>query len=212
MKQPDTASCPTTTFGLLRHGQTEWNILKKVQGSADSPLTAAGKKQTAEWGQTLTRFQFNRILSSDLGRVKETVAIVNRTLSLPVTYDQRLREQRWGEWEGLSIPYISEHFQAEIALQIARGWEFTAPGGESRSAVKTRVLTALLEAAEKWPGQNILVVCHQGVIKSVLYHLTNREFMPGEDPLLHHNRLHLIHSANGRFWPGELNIPRVPKA
>ncbi|MGW8193438.1 MAG: histidine phosphatase family protein [Desulforhopalus sp.] len=211
MKHLDATTDSITTFGLLRHGQTEWNVLKRVQGSADSPLTATGQKETAEWGRTLTQFSWNRIMCSDLGRVQETVAILNRTLSLPVTVDRRLREQYWGEWEGLTLPYIYEHFQDELSRRVARGWEFAAPGGESRSAVRTRVLAALEEAAKKWQGQKILVVCHQGVIKSLLYSLTNREFLPGEDPLLQHNKLHLIDCEAGRFRPGKLNIPRVPE-
>lgn len=209
MQLNDSAPDPTSTFGLLRHGQTEWNTLKKIQGSADSPLTEDGKMQTAEWGHTLQHFRWDRIICSDLGRVKETVAILNQTLQLPVTYDQRLREQCWGNWEGMTIPDIYEHYNEELTHQIGLGWEFTAPEGESRSAVRDRLFTALSEAAIKWPGQKILVVCHQGVIKSALYHLTNREFMPGEDPLLQHNKLHLISCIDGRFSTVKLNIPRL---
>lgn len=198
-----------TTFGLLRHGQTEWNVLKKVQGSADSPLTAAGREQTEEWGRTLQRYPWNRIICSDLGRVKETVAILNRVLLLPVAVDRRLREQCWGDWEGMTIPDITDTFHAELSYQVARGWNFTAPGGETRTAVRDRLFAALIDAATRWPGENILVVCHQGVIKSALYHLTGREFMPGEDPLLQHDRLHLVHFDGLQFSPLELNIPRT---
>lgn len=207
----NTKSNPVTTFGLLRHGQTEWNILKKIQGSGDSPLTPEGKEQTGEWGGTLKRFGWNRIIASDLGRVRETVEILNQKLHLPVTFDHRLREQLWGNWEGLTIPYIKENFKEDLARRVAMGWEFAAPGGETRLAVKDRVLSTLIECAEKWPDQKILVICHQGVVKSVLYYIDNREFMPGEDPLLQHNRLHLIRCSMGQFATEELNIPRTPE-
>lgn len=212
MEETVSVSLPATTFGLLRHGQTEWNILKKVQGSADSPLTAGGREQTEEWGLTLQRFQWTRILCSDLGRVKETVAILNRTLSLPVEIDQRLQEQCWGDWEGMTIPDITRQFHEELTRQIARGWNFTAPGGESRAAVRDRLFTALIDAAARWQGQRILVVCHQGVIKSALYHLTGREFLPGEDPLLQHDSLHLVRWNGKQFRPLELNIPRIAQS
>lgn len=198
-----------TTFGLLRHGQTEWNTAKKIQGSADSPLTEEGRQQTAEWLPTLRTYRWDRIFASDLGRVVETVAILNRHLGLPATYDPRLREQNWGEWEGLTIPFIQENYPAELARRVAMGWDFAAPGGESRQAVKSRVLAALLQAAADWPGQRILVVCHQGVIKTALYHITGREFMPGEDPMLHHNRFHIIGCLGNSFSPIRLNIPQV---
>ncbi len=198
-----------TTFGLLRHGQTEWNNLKKIQGSGDSPLSTQGKEETDEWAETLRKYNWDRIIASDLGRVRMTVDIINRKLQLPVTFDARLREQHWGNWEGLTIPFIQEHYKEELAHRVAMGWDFSAPGGETRLAVRDRVLTALLEQAREWPGKKILVVCHQGVVKSVLYSLTNREFLPGEDPLLQHNRLHIISCTRNRFSPVQLNIPRA---
>jgi probable phosphoglycerate mutase len=202
-------SIAPTTFGLLRHGQTEWNIEKKIQGSGDSPLTEEGRQQTAEWIGILKEYRWDRILASDQGRVRETVAILNRGLNLPTTYDSRLREQNWGNWEGLTIPSIRKNYKAELARRVAMGWNFSAPGGESRHTVKERVLAALIEAAESRPGQRILVVCHQGVIKSALYHITGRDFLPGEDPLMHHNRLHIISCDGNSFSTVQLNIPRL---
>lgn len=198
----------STFFGLLRHGETEWNTEKRIQGSANSPLTAKGREQTAKWLPTLAAYHWDRICASDLGRVRETVAILNARLELPVVFDPRLREQGWGDWEGLTLPDVQRRFQDELARRVAMGWGFAAPGGESRKAVKDRVFSALREAADRWPGRGILVVCHQGVIKATLYHLTGREFLPGEDALLHHNRLHIIGYSAAGFTPVELNIPQ----
>ena len=200
-----------TTFGLLRHGQTEWNILKKIQGSEDSPLTSQGKKETKEWAETLKSYGWDRIIASDLGRVKTTVSIINQKLNLPVTFDPSLREQHWGNWEGLTLPSIQENFPEDLARRVAMGWQFSAPGGETRQAVRDRVLATLLKNAKSWPGKKILVVCHQGVVKSVLYSITKRKFMPGEDPLLQHNRLHIINCTLQHFSPLQLNIPRTPE-
>jgi len=208
MEKKASDSAPPTTFGLLRHGQTEWNTLKKIQGSADSPLTARGKRETSSWVKTLQPYHWDRIIASDLGRVRETVDILNRELDLPVSFDARLREQHWGDWEGLTIPFIQENLTEELARRVARGWQFSAPGGETRLAVKDRVLATLLESAATWPGQKILVVCHQGVVKSVLYFFLDRKFLPAEEALLHPNRLHLISCSAQQFAPLELNIAR----
>lgn len=205
----DKESSSVTTFGLLRHGQTEWNILKKIQGSGDSPLSAQGKKETGEWADTLKNYGWDRIIASDLGRVKATVEIINEKLCLPVGFDVRLREQHWGEWEGLTLPFIQKTFKEDLAGRVAMGWDFSAPGGETRRAVKDRVLKTLLESATQWPGQKILVICHQGVVKSVLYSFEDRDFLPGEDPLLQHNQLHLISCTGQNFTPLQLNIPRT---
>ena len=198
----------STTFGLLRHGRTIWNAEKKIQGWSDSPLSESGRRQTILWSKTLQQYPWDRIIASDLGRVQETVALLNLELHLPVYFDPRLREQGWGEWEGLTIPCIEKNFQQDLARRIALGWNFSAPGGETRQAVRDRVLSVLLEAGSKWPGQKILIVCHQGVIKALLYHISGRAFMPGEDPLLQHDRLHLISLAGDRFTPLKLNIPQ----
>jgi len=200
-----------TIFGLLRHGQTEWNILKKIQGSKDSPLSAQGRADTREWTTTLKKFNWDRIIASDLGRVRATVEILNRELCLPVTFDPRLREQHWGDWEGLTLPFVQENCREDLARRVAMGWEFSAPDGETRQAVKDRVLATLIESAKKWPGKRILVICHQGVVKSVLYALTGRDFLPGEDPLLQHNRLHLLSCIGQKFAPLQLNILRTPE-
>jgi len=200
---------PVTTFGLLRHGQTEWNILKKIQGSNDSPLTAAGKEQTGRWAKNLRGYGWDRIIGSDQGRVRETIDIINRELQLPVTFDPRLREQHWGDWEGMTIARIQEKHQEDLARRVAMGWNFSAPGGETRFAVRDRVLAALLEAAKLFPGEKVLVVCHQGVVKAVLYSITGRDFLPGEDPLLQHNKLHII-CCNGQDLSAvHLNISKT---
>ncbi|MCP4340943.1 MAG: histidine phosphatase family protein [Desulfobulbaceae bacterium] len=208
MKNTTNDITSVTTFGLLRHGQTEWNTLKRIQGSADSPLTTQGKEDTAEWSDTLKKYHWDRIIASDLGRVRATVEIINQKLNLPVTFDTSLREQHWGSWEGLTLPSIQKNFKEELARRVAMGWQFSAPGGESRLAVRDRVLATLLKSGKKWPGQKILVVCHQGVVKSVLYSITKRKFMPGEDPLLQHNRLHIISCTHQHFSAVQLNIPQ----
>ncbi len=203
-----TTQYSATAFGLLRHGKTEWNSVKKIQGSADSPLTQEGIENTKAWIPILKKFNWDRILASDLGRVKQTVEIINSGLKLPVVFDKRLQEQSWGEWEGLTIPYIKEYLCAELEKRVAMGWDFSAPGGESRIQVKSRVFEILREATEKWPGQRILTICHQGIIKCTLYSMVNREFVPGEDPLLKLNCLHIIKNQTGDFEVDQLNIAK----
>jgi probable phosphoglycerate mutase len=203
----DKAANRHTTFGLLRHGQTEWNTAKKIQGSRNSPLTEYGRQQTFRWAHFLKNFNWTRIIASDLGRVRETVAVLNAQLEIPVVFDNRLREQHWGEWEGLTIPHVKKFFGKELEQRVKKGWGFSAPGGETRQAVTDRTFSALKEAACNYPGENILIVCHQGVIKCTLYSITGRKFLPAEDPLLNPDMLHLIASDNSGFRTKQLNIP-----
>lgn len=198
----------TSIFGLLRHGQTQWNALKKIQGSGDSPLTPKGITETRQWLKTLNGWKWDQIYASDLGRVRQTVAILNDMLQLPVYFDDRLREQNWGEWEGRTLSSIKKYHKKELNERIALGWEFSAPGGETRTSVCNRVFETLRHIEKKTPCRKTLIVCHRGVINTVLYHLNGRQFMPEEEPLIQHNKLHLIACDKGVFKIHMLNIPR----
>lgn len=144
------------------------------------------------WGEQLEARPWDRLLMSDLGRVQETGQLVNATLGLPMFNDSRLREQDWGEWSGWTFPDLFSRQQEDVQQQEQRGWEFTPPGGESRSEVLQRSEEALLDAHNRWPGENILVVCHEGIIKCLLYSLHKRKFLPSEPKLIRGYQLHLL--------------------
>ena len=152
-----------TRFGLIRHAETEWNKEKRIQGHSDSPLTAEGKASANQWGSILKTFPINRIISSDLGRVIETAKTINRHLKLPIIEEMRLREQYWGQWEGLSIPEIEN--TEEFIKGKSSGWDFCPLDGESRLEVWRRSHEALIQAADTWSGDTVLVVTHEGVIR-----------------------------------------------
>jgi probable phosphoglycerate mutase len=93
---------------------------------------------------------------------------------------------------------IESHEPQVLAEQIQAGWKFCPPEGEDRFSVWQRGHNALCEAAENWPGQTILVVTHEGVIKGLIYHLSGRKFVPGESPLVKSMHLHwLRHHRRG---------------
>lgn len=196
----------STLFGLLRHGLTIWNEEKRIQGRLDSPLSENGRTNIRNFIPLLKGYQWNRVIASDLGRVQETVSIINRVLGLPVSYDKRLREINWGEWEGLRLADVRTEYAAELSEEERKGWDFRAPGGESRREVLQRVKASLMEAAEQWHGDKILVVCHLGVIKCLIYDILQREFMPKDKKLINTKALHLISLENSRWNCRQLNI------
>jgi len=187
-----------TRFGLMRHAQTVWNREKKIQGHCDSPLTADGKKQALGGGQILAQFAWDRILASDAGRALATAEIINTVLKISLTIDSRLKEQDWGQWEGKTVRQIEAEAPQVLDAQVKAGWDFCPPGGESRRSVLKRSQQVLQEAAERYPGQKLLVVIHEGVVKSLIYHLCGRRFLPGEPAILKSYQLHrLVHDSNG---------------
>ena len=187
-----------TRFGLIRHAQTVWNREKKIQGHSDSPLTPEGERQASRWGRILRQFPWNRLLASDTGRARTTADIINAYLKVPLTVDSRLREQDWGCWAGKTIPQIEAEAPQVLNEQVNAGWDFCPPGGESRRRVLERSQKALQEAARRYPGQILLVVSHEGVVKCLIYDLCGRRFMRGEPALLESYQLHwLIHRRSG---------------
>ncbi len=196
-----------TVLALLRHGKTLWNEEKRIQGRHDSALSSGGIAQVHEWGKFLGQYKIDRIISSDLGRVKETVAIVQEYLqNVPVEYTSILREQSWGDWEGMTFPELHAHHKEALNKQIQSGWDFCPPGGESRREVLQRTLPLLQKTIQRFQGEQVLVVSHEGIVKSILYHLAGRAFMPEEKKLIQKRQLHLLYARQGELTLGPLNI------
>jgi broad specificity phosphatase PhoE len=184
-----------TLFALLRHAETEWNREKRIQGQQDAPLTSDGRRQAQRWGLALARYELDHMITSDLGRARLTGTLINLNLDLPHSEEPRLREQDWGRWAGLNFRDLSK--VNGLKAQARMGWHFRPLEGESRLEVFERSRQALVDAARRLKGKRVLVVTHGGVIKSLLYRLSRRDFLPEEPPLLEPYRLHWL-SYDGR--------------
>ena len=193
-----------TRFGLVRHAETFWNRERRIQGQSDSALTAEGKKDADRWGRRLSRFSWDGILMSDVGRAVETANRINSHLQVPVESDPRLREQNWGQWTGRIITEIEDEASNLMQAQPKTGWKFCPPGGEDRLSVWQRSRSALTEAANRMRGDTILVVTHEGVIKSLIYQLSGRRFLPDEPALIKSYNLHWI-----IFTKNDLQIEKI---
>jgi probable phosphoglycerate mutase len=194
-----------TRFGLIRHAETVWNRERRVQGQLDSPLTPEGEQQAMRWGRALQSFSWNRILASDTGRALATVAAINAHLKLPIETDPRLRELDWGQWTARTIAQIRAEDREAVAAQEAVGWEFRPPGGESRRQQLERSRQALIDAAGRRPGDCILVVTHEGVIKALAQHLCGCAYTAAESVGLRPYHLHWLTAAGGRVALAGLN-------
>jgi len=186
-----------TRFGLVRHAETFWNRERRIQGHSDSALTAKGKKDADNWGRQLSRFAWDCILMSDAGRAVETATRINHHLQAPMDSDARLREQDWGQWTGQIITKIESEASELLQNEHKTGWHFCPPGGEDRLSVWQRSHSALTEAAVRRRGDTIMIVTHEGVLKSLIYHLCGHNFLPGQLALIKPYHLHwLIYSDN----------------
>ncbi len=198
-----------TRFGLIRHAQTAWNMEKKIQGHSDTPLTARGEQQAANWGRILSPIPWDRILASDVGRAVTTAEQINEFLNIPFETEPRIREQDWGDWVGKTVAQIKSDASQVLDEQINAGWDFCPPGGESRLRVLERSQAALQDAAQRYPGETILVVCHEGVVKSLIYDLFGRKYLPNEPAVLKSYQLHWLVDTDSRLQIEQINALKL---
>ena len=156
---------------LMRHGETVWNTERRMQGRLDSPLTVRGTRQAQALGALLAgqidEPERYRIVSSPLGRARQTAAIVARELSLSpedIAIEPRLAELAYGQWEGLTISEIKERYSETWELRRSDRWNVEVPGGESYAKVSARVGAWFSDFTE---AQRSIIVCH-GVTSRVL--------------------------------------------
>ncbi len=198
---------PQTVIAMLRHGKTLWNEEGRIQGQNNSPLSRTGSQQVHLWGKFIAKYTIDQIIASDLGRVRETVAIIQQyRTSVPVEWNAQLREQDWGQWEGKTFAELKNKQTEELNTQIRAGWEFRPPGGESRKEVLQRAMPVIQSSVKKNPGKRLLIVSHEGIVKSILYHLAGRAFLPEEKKLLQKRQLHLLTTEDSKLSLGPLNI------
>ena len=147
---------------LVRHGQSVWNAARRLQGQANIALSDKGKAEADALRPIIEHIGHCRALTSDLDRVRETAMRIGA--SNPST-TEALREIDVGEWTGRDIEDIRANDEA--AYQGWRAGTATPPGGETWTAFVERV-TAVIENERNTPCQNLLVVCHGGVIRAIL--------------------------------------------
>jgi len=138
------------TIYYIRHGETEWNALGRLQGVQDIPLNERGRTQSVHAGQILADL-FRRdgsiassigFVASPLGRARQTMDLVRGVLKLPLSgyaIDDRLREIGYGEWEGSTLAEMQVQDPDLFARRQAEKWTVAPPGGETYVAVQARV-------------------------------------------------------------------------
>jgi len=151
-------------FILVRHGETEWNRRGLFQGQQDSPLTPNGLSQALKVGQRLKQRPIDFILSSDLGRARQTTEAINQSLQLPVKWDARIRERNYGHFEGLSHDEIRVKFPQGHARMRQADTDWKPEGGESHRQLVKRVNACFEDWYRKCPDATILTVTHGGVL------------------------------------------------
>jgi len=184
-----------TLLTLVRHGETDWNLQRRIQGSTDVPLNDTGRVQAATAGESIALAGYSRVYASPQVRALETARIIAGAAGLddPDTHVE-LREREFGPAEGMTGDEIAENFPHGI------------PGRETRDAVVDRALPVLLRLADRHEGEAIVVVTHGAVIGSIVRRLTGGERPAPGEPIFNLSLTHL-EVAGGMVRLGRFNVP-----
>jgi len=164
-----------TRLALIRHGITDWNLQKRIQGRIDQPLNESGRRQL-QMLKLPPGYRDDRWYCSPLQRALETAEI----LGVDYRIEPALIEMHWGDWEGEVLKPLRKQLGDEMRDNERRGLDFCPPGGESPRQVQARLQPWLRELALS--GENAAAVVHKGIIRCV-YALACNWDMCGESPV-----------------------------
>ena len=160
-----------TRILLARHGETEWNAVRRVQGWTDIPLSDTGHAQAEALAQRLSRIPLAAVYSSDLSRAAQTAAPAAARQGLTVQTVPELREKGFGDWEGLTQADLERDYpDLWHRYHVARDLDALVPGGETWPQVQARLSASLhrILAAHPGPDEAVLLVGHGGSGRMVI--------------------------------------------
>lgn len=151
----------TTQFYIVRHGETEWNKDKIVQGHKNSVLSSTGKKQAKYIGEKLKDYDFDVIYSSDLVRALDTAKYINKYHNQVIVVDKMLRERKLGVLEGNNWETINSKYPEAGRIYHSDSSTTEIPGGgESKQQFSDRVKAYMDKIAVQEEGKKVLIITH----------------------------------------------------
>ena len=158
---------------LIRHGETAWNAIRKLQGHLDIPLNAEGTRQAKALASALQTEKLDAIISSDLQRAVQTAGEIARLQGLSTRIDADLRERCFGGFEGLLYSDLPLRFPQAYATWRSRDPDANFPPsetdagniGESIRQFHQRCMTTIEHYARQFEGKKIALVAHGGVLE-----------------------------------------------
>jgi len=196
---------------LIRHGETNWNKERRVQGQSESHLTNLGIQQAKELGQRIGHLEFDRIYCSSSLRTRQTAEHAFSKSTTEINYLDELREIFLGPWEGHLYEELAEtepeshrHFWEQLHL-------FRVNGAESFFELQQRAIDAVaeIEAAHRTDSvssRKVAIVSHGALIKSYLCHVEGRSMDQLWAPPRMHNCAHSIVALNSIDGTSSANI------
>ena len=190
---------PTTRICLVRHGETEWNAERRIQGQIDIGLNETGLRQAAATGSRLTTAGIAALYSSDLKRAWATAQAIGKALDLVPQAVPELRERHYGIFEGLTYDEARDTYPAGYAVFEGRNADYDFTNGESLKAMFARVTGKLQALAATHRGQAVAVVVHGGVLDIVNRFVRGNPLEMPRDFLIPNAGINWIAAVDGKW-------------
>ena len=157
-----------TEIILIRHGETEWNSQKRMQGHSNSDLSEVGRGQIQELGELMKNVSFDHIYSSDSLRARQTAEAITQYSGHTLQFDQRIREKNLGVFEGLTSTEAKERHPEIYRLFKTAGANYVIDEGESTQQLLERALEFIEEIRLRHPQERVVMVTHGGVVRVLM--------------------------------------------
>ena len=178
---------------ITRHGETVWNIEKRLQGWKDSSLTESGVQNAIALGQALTTTVFESVYSSPSERTVHTSKLIIGDQDIPFYLEKKLREINMGDWEGRTHAEVAETEAESFHSFWNTPHLYNTETGESFLEVQHRAMEAINKIKTAHKSGNILLVTHTVVIKCLLAYYKNLPIEKlWEPPYIHDTSLTVI--------------------
>jgi probable phosphoglycerate mutase len=161
----------STRICFIRHGETDWNLARRIQGQTDIPLNETGRAQAQAMARNAAHCDFTAIYSSDLSRAKETAQRIAETRGMEIKTLPQLRERHFGIFQGITAQEGAQRHPRAFEYYKARNPEYDFETGESMLRFSGRVSRAVELMVNQHSDQTIAAVCHAGVL-DILYRKT----------------------------------------
>ena len=170
-----------TRVCVIRHGETDWNAERRIQGHTDVPLNATGRRQALAMAYSAAHQRFDALYSSDLARAVETARALAEREDQAVTTLSELRERHFGCFQGLTVSEAALRHPGAHAAYLARDPRIDFGDGESLEAFAGRANAVLDRLARRHITQTIAVVTHSGVLDVLYRRATGRALSAPRD-------------------------------
>lgn len=161
---------------LIRHGQTDWNIQGRIQGSHDIPLNEAGQRQAEQVAKGMDSLRVSRVFSSTLTRAVETAEKIGSRQKAEICSMPQLIEVEFGKWEGMTWEEIMEAYPKEYRLWALNPDEVAPPGGETQDQVISRCAHAIKEILRITGGrEDVAIVSHGATIAYLISYMMRND-------------------------------------